>query len=51
MGYNLFYMEECRVWHIDGIKGQHKKYPEYFKGRADVPQEDKVEVINSGDNV
>lgn len=29
-GYNLFYMEEFRVWHIDGTEGQHKKYPDYF---------------------
>lgn len=35
-GYSLFYMEEFRVWHIDGTKGQHEKYPEYFNGRADV---------------
>lgn len=39
-GYFLFYMEEYRVWHIDGTKGQHKKYPDYFKGRADVKQDD-----------
>ena len=23
-------MEEFRVWHIDGAKGQRKKYPKYF---------------------
>lgn len=41
IGYSLFYLEEFRVWHIDGTKGQHKKYPDYFKGRRDfVPQED-----------
>lgn len=39
-GYTLFYMEEFRVWHIDGTAGQHKKFPEYFKGRPDVPAED-----------
>lgn len=37
LGYNLFYMEELRVWHIDGTAGQHKKFPEYFAGRPDVP--------------
>lgn len=43
VGYSLFYMEEYRVWHIDGTAGQQKKYPEYFKGRADfVSEEDKV---------
>lgn len=35
-GYTLLYMEEFRVWHIDGTTGQHKKYPEYFRGRPDV---------------
>lgn len=30
-GYSLFYMEEYRIWHIDGTKGQKEKYPEYFK--------------------
>lgn len=29
-GFNLFYMEEYRVWHIDGSKGQAAKYPDYF---------------------
>lgn len=29
--YSLFYMEEYRVWHIDGSKGQKEKFPEYFK--------------------
>jgi len=29
-GYSLFYMEELRVWHIDGTTGQHRKFPEYF---------------------
>lgn len=29
-GYALFYMEEFRVWHIDGSKGQQEKFPEYF---------------------
>ena len=28
-GYGLFYMEEYRVWHIDGTLGQKEKYPEY----------------------
>jgi glycosyltransferase involved in cell wall biosynthesis len=28
-GYGLFYMEEYRIWHIDGTKGQKAKYPEY----------------------
>lgn len=37
-GYSLFYMEELRVWHIDGTKGQHAKYPDYFKGRPDVKE-------------
>jgi glycosyltransferase involved in cell wall biosynthesis len=36
IGYSLFYMEEFRVWHIDGTKGQHAKYPDYFAGRPDV---------------
>lgn len=31
IGYSLFYMEEYRIWHIDGTSGQHEKYPEYFK--------------------
>lgn len=35
-GFTCFYMEEYRVWHIDGTSGQHAKFPEYFKGRADV---------------
>lgn len=30
MGYSMFYMEEYRVAHIDGTKGQHEKFPEYF---------------------
>lgn len=30
-GYALFYMEEYRVWHIDGTAGQHKKFPLYFE--------------------
>lgn len=30
-GYSMFYMEEFRVWHIDGTKGQHDKYPWYFQ--------------------
>lgn len=34
LGFSLFYMEEFRVWHIDGTEGQHKKFPEYFKDRA-----------------
>lgn len=42
-GYSLFYMEEFRVWHIDGTKGQHEKYPAYFKGRADVKQPEEKE--------
>lgn len=29
-GYHLFYVEEMRVYHIDGTQGQHKKYPKYF---------------------
>lgn len=29
--FSLFYMEEYRVWHIDGSKGQKEKFPEYFK--------------------
>lgn len=32
-GFALFYMEEYRVWHIDGTIGQHKKYPDYFLDR------------------
>lgn len=40
LGYSPFYMEEFRVWHIDGTEGQHKKFPEYFKGRADVKSEE-----------
>lgn len=31
IGMSLFYCEELRCWHIDGTKGQHEKYPEYFK--------------------
>lgn len=43
-GYNLFYMEEYRAWHIDGTVGQHKKYPKYFAGRSDfTPEDDKLE--------
>lgn len=30
IGYTLFYCEELRVSHIDGTKGQHLKYPDYF---------------------
>jgi len=30
-GFNLFYMEEFTVIHIDGSSGQIRKYPEYFK--------------------
>lgn len=29
-GYSLWYMEEFRVWHIDGSKGQQAKFPRYF---------------------
>lgn len=36
-GYGLFYMEEFRVWHIDGTHGQKAKYPEYF---SDIKVED-----------
>lgn len=32
-GFTLFYMEQFRVWHIDGTKGQEAKYPEYFKNK------------------
>ena len=35
LGYNLFYMEESRVFHQDGTKGQHLKYPEYFEKTVD----------------
>ena len=31
IGYSMFYMEEYRLWHMDGTDGQHKKFPEYFK--------------------
>ncbi len=31
IGYNLFYMEELRCWHIRGTLGQKEDYPEYFK--------------------
>ena len=34
LGYHLFYMEELRVSHIEGTKGQKEKYPEYFKRYA-----------------
>lgn len=37
-GYSLFYMEEYRVWHIDGTKGQQAKFPDYFRGRPDVEE-------------
>ena len=30
-GYSLFYLEELRVWHIRGTKGQREDYPDYFK--------------------
>jgi glycosyltransferase involved in cell wall biosynthesis len=40
LGYHCFYMEEFRVWHIDGTKGQHAKYPEYFKDRSDFQPQD-----------
>lgn len=44
IGFACFYMEEFRVWHIDGTTGQHQKYPTYFSGRADFkPEEEKVE--------
>lgn len=42
-GYTCFYMEEFRVWHIDGTKGQHAKFPEYFKGREDYAPPEEVE--------
>lgn len=42
-GLALFYMEEFRVWHIDGTEGQHKKYPDYFKGRSDIESVDEEE--------
>ncbi len=29
-GFSLYYMEEYRIWHIDGTTGQHNKFPEYF---------------------
>ena len=31
LGYQLAYFEEARVWHYEGTKGQHKRYPEHFK--------------------
>lgn len=46
-GYLLFYMEEFRVWHIDGTKGQHAKFPDYFKGRKDFVAEDDKEPVNT----
>lgn len=30
IGFNPFYVEELKVWHIDGTIGQKKKYPAYF---------------------
>lgn len=39
-GFFIFYMEEYRVWHIDGTKGQHEKYPEYFNKKS--PEESKI---------
>lgn len=30
-GYGLFYIENLRVYHIDGTLGQKQKYPDYFK--------------------
>lgn len=30
-GYKCFYVEELRLWHILGTKGQKEKNPEYFK--------------------
>ena len=35
IGMALFYCEELRCWHIDGTKGQHEKYPEYFAENYD----------------
>jgi len=53
-GYSLFYMEEFRVWHIDGTKGQQAKFPEYFKGRPDVEEneldEDEAVQDSTADN-
>jgi GT2 family glycosyltransferase len=28
-GFALFYMEELKIWHIDGTQGQKLKYPDY----------------------
>ncbi len=33
--YGLFYMEELRLRHIDGTKGQKLKYPKYFEKRQE----------------
>lgn len=30
IGYQLMYLEETRVEHIEGTKGQHKRYPKYY---------------------
>lgn len=30
IGFSPFYVEELKVWHIDGTVGQKKKYPAYF---------------------
>lgn len=51
LGYNLFYMEEFRVWHIDGTSGQHKKFPEYFRGRPDAPELPAVEAVEEVETV
>ncbi len=31
LGYTMFYVEELRLWHIDGTEGQKTKYPKYIK--------------------
>ena len=31
IGYQLAYMEETKVEHYEGTKGQHKRYPDHFK--------------------
>lgn len=43
-GYSLFYMEELRVWHIDGTLGQHKKFPEYFGEATPAVEADDKEI-------
>jgi len=42
IGYSLFYVEELRVYHQEGTKRQHQRYPEYFKKQEELRKKKKV---------